>query len=323
LSLAADRTGAPALQLPKSVTGRTATAVCVAVVSACLFCPNAGRCQSVDADKTATVSKPDDSEIPEANPARPTVTNPATLPPVGYLQFEQGFVQANESPELDRQFSVNQVTKIAVHSRLMFQFITQPFAVSVADGKHDTAEGDLDLGVQAVISKGEGRIPTVSAGYIHLVRGGHAADLDVGSFTQSAVLLASGDLRGFHYDTNFLLSSQESGAVRRAQFGQTLSVSHPLWVPKLGLAGEIWHFTQPFVAETYRAVPHPKSNAVGTLWTLSFTARPNLILDAGLERGLTVTSTQWQGFAGFTYVLPHRLWRRRDTPAKAEPKGNT
>src|SRR5215469_11367840 len=38
------------------------------------------------------------AQTPAANPARPTVTNPATLPPVGYLQFEQGYLGSLESP---------------------------------------------------------------------------------------------------------------------------------------------------------------------------------------------------------------------------------
>jgi hypothetical protein len=36
---------------------------------------------------------------PEANPGRPTVSTPATITPVGYLQFETGFVPAYQSPE--------------------------------------------------------------------------------------------------------------------------------------------------------------------------------------------------------------------------------
>jgi hypothetical protein len=33
---------------------------------------------------------------PDANPARPTVSTPATLTPVGYLQFENGVLYAIE-----------------------------------------------------------------------------------------------------------------------------------------------------------------------------------------------------------------------------------
>jgi hypothetical protein len=36
--------------------------------------------------------------------------------------------------------------------------------------------------------------------------------------------------------------------------------------------------------------------------------RKNLVVDGGFDHGLTSTSTQWELFAGFSYLLPHRLW---------------
>jgi hypothetical protein len=44
------------------------------------------------------------------------------------------------------------------------------------------------------------------------------------------------------------------------------------------------------------------------LWAVSYPVRKNLVLDAGFDHGLTSSSTHWQRFAGFTYLLPHRLW---------------
>jgi hypothetical protein len=49
---------------------------------------------------------------------------------------------------------------------------------------------------------------------------------------------------------------------------------------------------------------------VGNLWAISYAVRKNLVLDAGFDHGLTGSSTQWEGFGGFTYLLPHRLWGR-------------
>jgi len=89
------------------------------------------------------------------------------------------------------------------------------------------------------------------------------------------------------------------GPVRRLQFGQTLSISHPLG-KGFGLSGEIWRFSQPFL----------HSNAIGNLWAASYAARKNLVFDAGFEKGLTGTSTHWEAFAGLTYLLPHRLWKK-------------
>jgi hypothetical protein len=237
------------------------------------------------------------SDEPAANPARPTVSTPATLTPVGYLQFETGMLGATDSPEFSSQYGLNQVTKIAIASRLEFFDSSQPFARSTVGVKSSNDAGDVSFGVQAVLFQGEGVRPTISVGYLGRAYNGAAPDLDFGSPSNSVVLLASADVKGFHYDTNALFNELESGAVRRAQFGQTLSISHPLSA-KFALAGELWHFTQPFL----------HGHAVGNLWAVSYAARRTLVLDAGFDHGLTRTSTQWEAFAGFTYLLPHRLW---------------
>jgi len=116
----------------------------------------------------------------------------------------------------------------------------------------------------------------------------------------SVLLLISEDLAGFHFDLNGMFNEQAEKPVRRGQFGQTISISHPL--KKFTIAAELWHFTQPFL----------RGNAVGNLWAISYSVRKNLVVDAGLNRGLTSTSTQWEGFAGFTYLLPHRLWKAKE-----------
>ena len=104
-------------------------------------------------------------------------------------------------------------------------------------------------------------------------------------------------VKGFHYDANAIFNEQTQETVHRVQFGQTLSVSHRV-VGKLSLSGEVWHFTQPFL----------RGHAVGNLWALSYAAQKTLVFDAGFNRGLTSTSTHWEAFVGFTYLLPHRLW---------------
>ena len=35
------------------------------------------------------------------------------------------------------------------------------------------------------------------------------------------------------------------------------------------------------------------------------------VIDGGVNHGLTDTSTHWEEFVGFTYLLPHRLWTKR------------
>jgi hypothetical protein len=246
-------------------------------------------------DVAAVPAAVNQAEVPEANPGRPTVSTPATLTPVGYLQFESGILAAWHSPEVSSQTGANEVIKYAIVRRIQLLASSNPFARSDVDPKNAT--GDTLLGVQGVVHEGEGARPTLALSYFGRIYSGNAPDLDVGSSGKSAILLASADVKGFHYDTNYLFNEGVSSeAVRRVQFGQTLSISHPLSA-RFGLSGELWHFTQPFL----------HGEAVGNLWAVNYNAKRNLVLDAAVDRGLTGTSTRWELLAGFTYLLPRRL----------------
>jgi hypothetical protein len=236
------------------------------------------------------------SDEPEANPGRPTVSTPATLTPVGYFQFETGVLGATDSPEFSLRFAPNETIKFSPMSRLELLVSGEPVAHSTVDGLASNSVADVFAGAQAELYPGEGAKPTVAVSYFHRVYDGGAPELDFGSPTNSFLVLASADVKGFHCDANAMFNELVQGIVQRAQFGQSLSISHPL-KGKLAISGEIWHFTQPFL----------RGNAVGNLWALSYAARKTLVFDGGFEHGLTGTSTHWEAFVGFTYLLPHRL----------------
>jgi hypothetical protein len=239
------------------------------------------------------------AETPEANPGRPTVATPATLTPVGYLQFENGGVYAVSSSEFRKQFGINQVTKLTVAPQLQLLVSSEPYTHTngpIGEILPADLPGDVDAGFQVVLLPGKGLKPTVSLSYFRVLYSGSAPDTDIGSFQRGAILLYSEDFGRFHIDTNGFFSEQIGNGIRRAQFGETLSISHPLG--PFSVAGELWHFTQPLT----------QGNAVGNLWALSYAVRKNLVVDVGVDHGLTSSSTQWEGLAGFTYLLPHRLW---------------
>jgi hypothetical protein len=236
---------------------------------------------------------------PAANPGRPTVSTPATLTPVGYFQFESGYVGAWHSPEFSSQSSMNEVVKFSVSRRIQFLAGEDRLAHSRVDHQTSDATGEAALGVQAIVHQGEGARPTIALSYFRRVFDGGAPDLDIGGFRNSILFLASADVKGFHYDTNFLLDEVIESAIHRAKFGQTFSVSHPLG-KRFGISGEIWDFTQPFL----------RSHAVGNLWALNYNLRKNLVLDGGFNHGFTSTSTRWEVFVGFTYLLPHKVLAR-------------
>ena len=238
-------------------------------------------------------------DSPAANPGRPTVSTPAALTPPGYLQFETGMLGAWTSPAVSSQTSLNEVVKFSLTRRLELLAGFKPVARSREGGFSSNDPGGISLGAQAVIFPGEGTRPTVSVSYFHSVYDGTSPDLDIGSSANSVLLLASTDVKGFHYDANLFLNEVVSVPIRRAQVGQSLSVSHPLNA-RFGLSGEIWHFTQPFL----------RGNAVGNLWAVNYNANRVLVFDAGFDHGLTSTSTRWEVFTGFTYLLPHKIFRR-------------
>jgi hypothetical protein len=235
--------------------------------------------------------------VPEANPGRPTVSTPATLTPVGYLQFESGAFGATDSPDFSKRVDGSEVIKLAVHPRLQLLLDFEPLVHTSSDVQQ-TKFGDVVLGFQSVLFGAEAAPahPTLSFSFLHKVHEAGLPEVDLGAPRSSLLLLLSGDVIGFHYDANALANELEENATRRFQSGQTLSISHPL--KGVTISGEIWHFTQPFA----------KGHAIGNLWAISYPMRRNLVIDGGFDRGLTSTSTQWEAFVGFTYLLPRRLW---------------
>ena len=249
----------------------------------------------------STAAQSIQSDGPAANPGRPTVSNPATLAPVGYLQFETGTMGATTSSEFATRYEFNEVIKLAVSRRLEFIEASEPAVHYTANGATANGTAEVFVGAQVVLMPGEGAKPTLAASYSHRAYDGGAPELDVGSPRNSVVLYASADVIGFHYDANAIFNEviDEGPGARRLQFGQTLSISHPIG-KGFAVSGEIWRFTQPFL----------RGNAIGNLWALGYTARKNLVFDAGFDKGLTGTSTHWEAFAGFTYLLPKKLWGR-------------
>jgi hypothetical protein len=241
------------------------------------------------------------SDVLEVNPARPTVSTPATLTPVGYLQFENGGLYATDSSEFKSRLGLNQVSKLALDQRVELLALFEPFTRSTGAEVPGNRPGEVFAGVQAVILPGNGERATVSGQYLRRLYASPAPELDLGTFVQSGSILLSDNLHGFHFDLNGLITEQQDDKtkVRRAQFGETLSISHP--VGKYTISGEVWHFAQPLT----------HGSAIGNLWSASYPVRRNLVFDAGFDHGLTSSSTHWETFGGFTYILPHRLWRQR------------
>src|SRR5579859_4906999 len=145
---------------------------------------------------------------PEANPARPTVSTPATLSPVGYLQFETGSLGAVTSPEFGTRIGINQVTKLAVERRLELLVQTEPYVHSSNSSGRDKQihPGEVWLGAKVVVLPANDVRPTISVSYVRRLYESPAPELDMGTNRQSGTLLLSNEVAGFHYDANFIVT---------------------------------------------------------------------------------------------------------------------
>jgi hypothetical protein len=122
--------------------------------------------------------------VPEANPGRPTVSTPATLTPVGYLQFENGALFAQDSTEFSKRIGIGQVTKLSVFPRLELFLQSEPLAISQSKDRTAVHEGEVVAGVQSVLFVGDRSRPTVSISYVRRIHTSVAPELDVGTFRQ-------------------------------------------------------------------------------------------------------------------------------------------
>jgi hypothetical protein len=234
----------------------------------------------------------------DANPGRPTVSTPAALTPQGYIQFESGLLGAEASGEFSNRTGVEEVVKFSPWKKLEFLVQTEPLAYADIGNAIIAQPGEVFGGLQTVLLGGDPHKLTLAVSYFRRFYASPAPELDMGTNRQSALLLLSFEFAKFHVDTNGIVTEQitDLGGVHRAQFGQTLSISHEL-PHKFGMSGEVWHFTQPLL----------NGHAAGLLLAPSYSPKPNLVFDGGFNRGLTSTSTRWELFVGFTYLLPKKL----------------
>src|SRR5437660_12853872 len=103
---------------------------------------------------TSAVFSQSEPIVPEANPGRPTVSTPATLTPVGYLQFETGAFGATDSPDFSTRVNATEVVKLSVQSRLQLLFESEP-VVHTNSEIRQTKLGDAIVGFQSVLIGGK------------------------------------------------------------------------------------------------------------------------------------------------------------------------
>jgi Putative MetA-pathway of phenol degradation len=240
-----------------------------------------------------------------ANPNRPTVANPADVTQYGVLELEYGWDRTWPAEGV-HQTSLGGLLKFGLLCDVELRWTTTSFLSQTdATGTHRSF-GDNWIGPQVRIYKQTKRVPTLAFSYAAKIASASTEDgLGNGRIDHALTFLASKDIAGIHFDfnvTHFWIGRQSAqGFDQNDQLN--LTFSRPLHGP-LQITGEFYGNTQ-----LNQATP----GFASSLWALTYTVRPRLVIDAGVEAGLTSGGPHRHVFAGATYSIGNFYpgWRRK------------
>jgi len=238
-----------------------------------------------------------------ANPNRPTVSNPAHVTQYGVLELEYGWDRLWPEPGV-RQTSLGGLLKFGLLCDIELRWYTTSFLSQTdASGTHQTF-GDNWLGTEIRFHRQTPRLPTMAFSYAFKIPSASTENgLGTGRWDHSFTFGASENIAHFNFDfnlTQFLIGRPtETGFDENQQLA--LAFSHALH-GGLQFAGEFYGET-----ELNKATP----GFASSLWALTYTVLPRLVIDGGFEAGLTSGGPHRHLFFGATYSIANLYPRRQ------------
>jgi len=240
-----------------------------------------------------------------ANPNRPTIANPADITQYGVLELEYGWDRV--WPEADaHQNSVGGLLKLGLLCDVELRWNTTSYVRQTNSSGSVSGIGDNWIGPQIRIYRQTRRVPTIAFGYAVKIPSANSQNgLGSGQVDHALTLLASKDIAGFHFDfnaTHFWIG--QTGSRGFAQNDQlNLAFSHKIH-GKLQFTGELYGDTQ---------LDASNPGFASSLWALTYTITPRLVIDGGFEAGFTSGGPHRHAFVGATYSIGNLYpgWRRK------------
>ena len=239
-----------------------------------------------------------------ANPNRPTVANPADITQYGVLELEYGW-DRTWPEEGVRQTSLGGLLKFGLLCDVELRWTMTSLLSQTGGGATHRGFGDNWIGPQVRLYRQTKRWPTLAFSYAAKIPSASTEDsLGTGRVDHSFGFLASKDIAGVQFDfnaTHFWIGRQSA-----AGFDQNdqlnLAFSHTIR-GGLGFTGEFYGDTQ---------LDQTTASFVSSLWALTYTITPRLVMDGGFEGGLSSGGPHRHVFAGFTYSIGNSYpgWRR-------------
>jgi hypothetical protein len=230
-----------------------------------------------------------------ANPNRPTVANPADITQYGVLELEYGWDRLWPVAGV-QQASVGGLLKFGILCDVELRWNTVSFMTQTdATGNHPSF-GDNWLGPQIRVYRQTQWVPTLAFGYaIKIPSASTEAGLGTGLVDHAFSFLTSKDIGQFHFDfnaTQFLIGRPNMPGFDKNQ--------------ELNLAfSRIIHGSLQFTGEFYgeTRINQTLPGFASSLWALTYTVVPRLVIDGGFEAGLTSGGPHRHAFLGVTYSI--------------------
>jgi len=229
-----------------------------------------------------------------ANPNRPTVANPADITQYGVLELEYGADHFWPEGGIE-QTSFGGLLKFGLLCDIELRWTTTSyFSQTDNSGKHRTF-GDNWFGFQARVYKQTAHVPTLSFGYALKTPTASTVDgLGSGHVDHAFTFLASKDIAKIHFDfniTHFLVGRDVPGFGSNDQLNLAFSRV---------IRGNL-QFTGEFYGDT--TLDRSTPGFASSLWALTYTITPRLVIDGGFEGGLTSGGPHRHVFTGLTYSI--------------------
>jgi hypothetical protein len=234
----------------------------------------------------------DDPPI-EVNPNRPTFATPALTTQDGVAEVEFGLEQSDLRDGGDL-FSSPFLLKLGLLKRVELRIGGNGLLHESAPGESSgTGYGDTTLGVQWTYwPKGPLGIDEALQVTVKIPTADAAKGLGSGETDVLVMLILSRDIGAYHADVNLLTTwlGRPGGEGSDAQPAGTLSVSRTL-------SGH-WSLT----GELYSIGDTPQNAFIlSNLWAVGYKVSTRLVLDAGVDVGLSHGAPRISFFSGLTY----------------------
>ena len=249
-----------------------------------------------------------------ANPNRPTVSNPAHVTQYGALELEYGW---------DHFWPQGGVTETSLGGLLKFGLLcdlelrwNSASFISQTDstGTHSTI-GDNWLGTEFRFHRQTVRLPTMAFSYASKIPSARTEHgLGTGRVDHAFTFGASETLAGFNLDFN--LTEYLIGRPGTPSFDENQQLA-------LALSRAI-HGGVQFSGEIYGVTELNKTTPgfASSLWAITYTVVPRLVIDAGFEAGLTSNGPHRHAFCGLTFSIADLYpgWHRRRAKTNDKPQ---